>query len=834
MNHTPKYIAALLVSLFFLGDCSYFQNKFARSIPVTKGTVTVQGLKSRVTIRRDALGVPVVEADNEDDLFFGAGYASAADRLWQMYAMSMIMQGRLAEIAGEEMLNVDVFMRTMDARGRVRAEMARMDRKHLTILENYTRGVNEYLAKNPDLPAEFVLTGYRPEPWKPEDSLYVFAMLNMDVSANFIEELDFLIMAGRLGYERAAMLLPVYPDEELPVEDAKALAEIPHNELLKKTGVSSLMDLRRRMQGAAPMGFPASNNWALAGSRTKSGRSIICNDTHLALMIPNSWMMIHLKCPTYDAAGVTVPGIPVVSLGFNGRIAWGATMVMADSQDVFIEKLRSSNGKTHYLYKGQWLPVTERRETFKIKGEDPVTLTVEETRHGPLFGRALEKMPFPPELPVQPLPLGTDFGIAISSAMEGGASTLAGFYGMGKAATMAEARAAVSRIESIYLNLVYGDRANIAWQVTGTFPLRKKGRGLLPSPGWTGDYDWTGFAKTSANPYRVNPPEGFFGTANNRTVAKDHPLRMTSSWYHPDRAERIAQLLGGMKNATMDDMIRMQHDHYSPMAKKTRDLLSDDVMRKGIAGAAAAMPASKKKLLDGALEMLAPGRFDAVMDKDSAAAALLGAFWHQFTRETFLDELGPDNGVAWEAFMDVNMMSYAAPEDHLLVRKDSPFFDDTATPGKEDRAAIVARSLVKAMELCADRMGSDPKRWTWGKIHTYHFKHDFTKKTRFFHDYLNRGPYQASGDVHSLNVTTFVWGQNFDTWCIPAMRMVVDFGRDEPAALISVPGQSGNPSSPHYADMIPRFLDGSNHPLPFREENIAKQYRDMLVLEPGK
>ncbi|MBP7585080.1 MAG: penicillin acylase family protein [Spirochaetes bacterium] len=832
----PKSIvaAAALISLFLLGDCSYFQNKFARSVSATKGTVTVSGIQSRVTIRRDTMGVPVVEADNEDDLFFGAGYASAADRLWQMYAMTMIMQGRLAEVAGDEVLTIDVFMRTIGARERMRAEMARMDRKQIAILESYAKGVNAYLTKNPDLPAEFVLTGYRPEPWKPEDTLYVFAMLNMDVSANFIEELDYLIMASRLGYERAAMLLPVYPDEELPLEDAKALAGIPHAELLKKRVAASLLDLRRGMKGVAPMGFPASNNWALAGSRTKSGRSIICNDTHLALMIPNAWMMIHLKCPTYDAAGVTVPGVPVVSLGFNGKIAWGATMVMADSQDVFIEKLRKSNGKTQYLFKGEWLPVTERKEVFKIKGEDPVTLTIEETRHGPLFNRGLEKMPFPPELPVQPLPLSTEYGIAISSAMEGGANTLAGFYGLGKASTMAEARACVSLIESIYLNLVYGDRANIAWQVTGTFPVRKKGRGLLPSPGWSGEYGWTGFAKTSANPYRLNPPEGFLGTANNRTVPKNHPLRMTSSWYHPDRAERIAQLLGSMKNATMDDMIQMQHDAYSPMAMKTRDLLDGEGMRRGLISAASAMPAAKKALLERALDMLSPAKFDAVMDKDSAAAALMGSFWHAFTREAFLDELGPENGVAWEAFMDANMMSYPAPEDHLLVRRDSPFFDDITTPAKEGHADIVARSLVKAMETCADKMGSDQKNWKWGTIHTYHWKHDFTKKTRFFHDYFNRGPHPASGDVHSLNVTTYVWGQDFDTWCIPAMRMVVDFGRDEPAALVSVPGQSGNASTPHYADMIPYFLDGRNHPLPFREENIAKQYREMLVLEPGK
>jgi acyl-homoserine-lactone acylase len=837
MDRKPKITAVVLISLmslFILPDCSYFQNKFARSITGTRGSVTVQGIKGKVTISRDALGVPVVEAENEADLFFGSGYTSAADRLWQMYAMTMIMQGRLAEIAGDEMINVDIFMRSIGAREKVRAEIEKLPPRLYSILDNFSKGVNAYLEKNPDLPAEFVLTGFRPEPWRPEDCLYVFAMLNMDVSFNFIEELDYLILANSLGYERAAMLMPVYPDEDLPFEDAKALASIPHGELLKKNQLSSLLDLRREIKKIVPLGVPASNNWAVSGSRTKSGRSIVCNDTHLMLMIPNSWMMMHLKCPSYDAAGVTVPGIPVVALGFNGKIAWGATMVMADSQDVFIEKLRRVDGKTQYLYRGQWLPVRERKELFRAKGDDPVTLMVEETVHGPLFNSSLGKMPYPPELPIQPLPVSSDYGIAIAYAIEGGGRTLDGFYRMGRVSTMAEARAAVSLIESIYLNIVYGDRDNIAWQVTGVFPLRKKGRGFLPSPGWTGEYDWTGFAKTSVNPYRNNPPEGFFGTANNRTVPKGHPLNMTSSWYHPDRAERIAEILGRMKNATMDDMIRMQHEHFSPMARKIQRLLFDPATQGEIDAVTAKWTAAKKDRVARALELLSPARFNAHMDKDSAAAAVMGAFVHQFTRETFLDELGPEGALLWEAFVDLNMMSYGAPEDHLLVRKDSPFFDNVKTPERETRAHVIAESLGGAMELCASRMGADSKNWKWGTLHTYHWKHDFTKKTRFFHGYFNRGPYPASGDVHSLNVTTFAWGQDFSTWCIPAMRMVVDFGRDEPAAFISVPGQSGNPSSAHYADMIPHFLEGRNHPMPFRKENIAKQYADVLVLEPGK
>ena len=834
LKQSTAALVAAVCTLIILTGCSYFQNKFARSLSGTRGTITLQGIKSPVTIRRDELGVPFVEADSEDDLFFGAGYATAADRLWQMYAMSMIMQGRLAEIAGDEVLTIDLFMRSANAAEKVDAEIARMDRKLLSIMENYSKGVNAYLEKNPELPAEFVLTGYRPEPWRPRDCLFVFGMLNMNVSFNLIEELHYLVLANAIGYEKAAMLVPVYPDEDLPLEDARALADIPHADILDTARRSALMDLRRNIKAIMPMGIPASNNWALAGRRTKSGRSIVCNDTHLMLMIPNSWMMMHLKSPTYHAAGVTVPGIPVVALGFNGKIAWGATMVMADSQDVFVEKIKKTDGKTSYLSRNKWVPVRERREVFRIKGGEEVTLTIEETGNGPLLNSSLEKMPFPQEIPIQPLPMKSEYGFAMKFALEGGANTFEGFYRMGKASTMGEMRAAVAKVESIYLNIVYGDRNNIAWQVTGNFPLRKKGRGLLPAPGWTGEYGWTGFAGTSVNPYRINPPEGFIGTANNRTVPKGYRLNMTSSWYHPDRADRISEILGKTRSAVMEDMIKMQFDHYSPMARKIQNLLFSKTMSEKIASVMKDWPSSKKRRAGEALELLNPARFDAVMDRDSASAALMGAFMHAFTREAFLDDLGPENGALWEAFLDINMMSYCAPEDHLLVRKESPFFDKTGTAAVETKADILAESLASASDICEKSMGTDRKGWKWGSMHTYHWKHDFTHKTRFFHGYFNRGPYPAGGDVHSLNVTTFVWGQDFNTWNIPAMRLVVDFGRGEPAALVMTPGQSGNPSSPHYADMIPVFLEGGNRPLPFKQVNIEAQYRDVLVLEPEK
>jgi len=825
------FVLLLIAASLLSASCNIFRNRFDKSIDTATGMVMLEGIHQQVVIRRDGLGIPLIEAENEDDLFFGAGYATATDRLWQMYMMTMAMQGRLSEMAGEDMLKMDVFMRTLNAKKFVDEAMKKIDPRSRQVLVSFSKGVNSYLNSHENLPAEFVLADYRPREWRPEDSLFVFGMLNLNVSFNFLEELHFLVLAGKVGYARAAALCPVYPDEPLPLSEALKLKEVDPQKLVEK--LAGLGPLQKNLRSVLGMGIPASNNWALSGRRTDSGKSIVCNDTHLFLMIPNSWMIMHLKCPTYNAAGVTAPGIPIVTLGYNGKIAWGATMVMADSQDIFLEKMRYDNVNPYYFYKGSYRAAVVRKEVFQIKDDDPIAIKIVETRHGPLLNEALSRLPYPQMLPVQPLPLKSDYGIAISWALHGGEETFKAFFSMGDARSMKEAKRALLKVKSIYLNIVYGDKNNIAWQVTGSFPRRKKGKGMLPSPGWSGAYDWEGYTETTKNPAVLNPDAGFLATANNRTVAPDFPLNMTSSWYHPDRSERLHQVLKKMKKGNMEAMRALQFDHYSPMARKIQKLIFDSPVKEEILKAVAGLSSgSDRRRAARALKMLAPEKFDCVMKITSAPAALTGAFVHAVTRNIFLDELGPEKEYAWQSFLDLNMMSYGAVEDHLQARKYSPFWDDRVTKGRETRAQILARSLADAYRFCEKHLGSESRDWQWGKLHTYHWKHDITKETRFFHKYFNRGPYPAGGDCHSLNVGTFSWGENFDVFNIPAMRLIVDFGREDPAWLIMTPGQSGNPSSRHYGDMIPYYLQGKQHPLPFNQKGIEEQYQDILRLVP--
>lgn len=821
-------LAAIACLLFAADSC--VKRQFDRSVDNATGTVQISGIGSRVTIRRDALGVPYIEANNEDDLFFAAGYAAASDRLWQMTMMKMVMQGRMSEILGEDGMQIDLFMRTLGARAVIEGAMKKMDARSLRVLESYSRGVNAYIESHADLPAEFFLTRYRPEPWKQADSLYVFAALTLSLSSNFIEELDFLNLSGRVGYEKAAWLMPIYPDEDLPFGEAGKLAGVDPRGL--NTLAAGWSGVRDGLSGIMPLSLPASNNWALSGMKTKSGRPIVCNDTHLEDLMPNAWVVMHLKCPTYEAAGVTAPGIPIIALGYNGRVAWGATMVMADNQDIFIEKLKVIDGKTCYQYRGQWVPVQVRREKFSVRGGKDIHKDILSTIHGPLLNEALAAMPFPPLMPVQPLPVKSEYGFAISWGLGSGERDFNGFLSLGSVRSAAELRPAVMGVESIFLNVVYGDAGSIGWQVTGKFPLRKKGTGQLPSPGWTGEYDWTGYLPMAMNPHSENPASGTIVTANNRTVDRGYPYHLSSSWERPERAERITQVLGPMKGATVEDMMRLQFDHYSLFAKKIQDMLCLGDPARNIRNVIMGWDGRRRGRALEALNRLDPKKFNAVMDRDSANAAVMGAFIHCASRETFLDELGPDSGMLWEALKFESFAGYSPQQDHILGRENSPFWDNVTTGRKETKWDIIAESLQKSILLCEERMGYAREQWRWGRLHAYMWTHDFTKQLPVFHGYFNRGPYPASGDGNTVNVTSFMVGENFDVSLIPAMRLVVDFGLAEPAMLVGVPGQSGNPSSGHYDTMLDYWLNGRNHPLPFGADAVKAQYRDALVLEP--
>lgn len=832
MTFRTRFLA--LLPLLLLSGChSLLDSRYQQTLPPAQGEVQLQGLHEPVSIRRNPFGMPFIEAGSLGDASFAIGYVHAMDRLGQMEGMRMMAAGRLAEMLGPDVLDIDRFMRTIDLRRAAEALQRGVSPDVSYLLERYAQGVNSYLASHRDrLPLELDASGHQPEPWTPEDSLLVFCLLNFGLAANLQEEIAALLLAQRIGAEKLAWLLPVYPDEALPFDEANKLTGLSLSDAVP--GLAELAQTGKRIASTRLMGVAASNNWAVAPARSVTGKSLLANDTHLPLAMPSYWTYLHLRTPELQGAGVAIAGLPAVVAGFNGTLAWGMTMVMGDNQDLFLEQLvQGQDGQLLYLADGEWLATRQRRETFRIKGGDPVIEIIHETRNGPLLNGALGQ----PKHMLQPLAARSAYGLAYRSIQNETDNSVDAFFALSRARSTSEAAQASLGVRAMALNMIYADAANIGWQVTGRYPERRRGRGQLPSPGWDSDYAWLGYVDPTRHPNIHNPRDGWLGTANHRSVAADHPVRLSSSWYYPERYERLADLLSGRMHDG-DSMTAMQYDQTSPFVAKLRAMLQASDMTLALEQAIIALPAADQPRAREALQRLLT--FDGNLSADSADAALYAAFLHESARQIFLDELGPDTDPAWEALVLTADTSYSAQADHLLGRVDSPFWDDVNTPETETKPVILARSLVAAVKHLEQRLGKNRTDWRWGTLHRYLWKTDGSKLAphlgtmqrlglNAIAGYVDRGPYPAGGDHTTLNVSAYRWGASFDTWLIPAMRIVVDFAAEEPLRGLNSSGQSGNPASPHYDDGIQAWLEGDYQVFPFREENQTAVYGEQRL-----
>lgn len=826
--------AAAVAGLLGLVGCQALDDRYSDSVPPAEGSQVIRGLIQNASIRRNNLGMPLIETNTFYDSLFSLGYVHASDRLSQMISMRLLAQGRLSELAGPGALDIDRTMRTVNLKKRADTLYAQSSPRLKGFFEVYARGVNAYLFRyRGKLPIDLAAADYQPEYWQPQDSALIFCLLNFNLSANLQEELASLTLAQKVGADRLGWLMPTYPDEPLPFAEAEKLRGLDFGKNV--AGLSELNNAVGQVASLNLLGVAASNEWAIAPQRSRAGKSILANDTHLPAGIPSAWNFVQLRSPKYQAAGFTMAGLPTIFAGFNGKVAWGMAMAMGDSQDLFIEKVRHQGNQLWYSASGKWLRANERPETYVIKGQSPIRETVYETRHGALLNSSFGQQ--------KTSPLADGYGLALQMPDLKGDQSLDAFFNLSRAKTIDQASDATREIRTMALNMVFADAGHVGWQVTGTYPSRREGVGMLPSPGWDGRYDWDGYANPILHPYDQDPPQGWLGNANQRTVTKGYGMQLSNSWYYPERAERIAEMAGAGKQDTRST-IAMQYDQTSLFAAKLKAMFQAPTLRQPLQQAIDALPTADRDKARTALNRLLA--FDGKLTATSADAALYELFLQESMKQIFLDELGPVDSPAWKAFVQSADLSYSAPADHLLGRDDSPFWDDIRTPQKEDKPTILARSLVAAMNAGDSQLGTDRSAWQWGKLHHYQWSSPASELAPFLsasqrasitgaQNRLDRGPYPAGGDHTTLNAAAYHWGQDSDAWLIPAMRMIVDFSQDEPLLGMNGTGQSGNPASPHYADGIDAWLKGQYMTIPFQQKNLERAYGSKrLILVPGK
>ena len=808
IHFLPRFgVAAAVVGVLSLTGCQ-MNNHASQSLVPTSGVQPLKGLAQNVSVRRNAQGMPLIESSSFHDALFTLGYVHASDRISQMVRLRLLAQGRLAELDGADALPTDRLMRSINLKKNAGELYKSASPRLKKFFEVYARGVNAYLFRYRDkLPEDLALAGYKAEYWKPEDSALVYSLLSFGMSTNLQEELNALVLAQKVGSDKLAWLMPTYPGEALPTSEADKLKGLNLGTQLQ--GLDSLTQALEQVTHMSLPGVTASSDWAIGPARSRSGKSLLANDIHQPIGIPSAWSYVQIRAPKYQAAGATIAGLPTLFAGFNGNVAWGMSMAMGDNQDVFVEKLKREGNRLYYLSNGKWLPASVRNETFFIKGQRPVREAVYETRHGPLLNN----------------PLNSHLGLALQLPDFKGDSTLDAFFNLSRAQTSEAASDACREIRSVALNLLYADARHIGWQVTGLYPNRREGLGLIPSPGWDSRYDWDGYADAMLHPYDQDPAQGWLGTANQRTAAFGYGMQLSNSWLSPERSERLAQLAGSGKQDARS-LIAMQYDQVTLFAPKLKAMLTAPGMAQPLKQAIAALPAAEQSKAREALSRLLA--FDGKLNATSADAALYELFLQASTQVTFLDALGPENSASWKAFISNGNLSYSAQADHLLSREDSPFWSDARNGQQRDKPAVLARSLVAAVDAGERLMGSDHKAWQWGTLHHYVWRNAQGQTVR--------GPIAAGGDHTTLNMAAYRLGDsNFDTTLIPAMRMIVDFGQTEPMMAQNSSGQSSNPASPHYADGIDPWLKGQYVSFPMQPQHFDKVYGNTrLTLTPGR
>ncbi|HEY7349760.1 MAG TPA: penicillin acylase family protein [Ktedonobacterales bacterium] len=774
-----------------------------RPLPKIRGEERLPGLTSEVEVIRDGLGVPHLFANTLEDLYFAQGYVHAQDRLWQMELNRRTAAGRLSEIFGEIALEADRFIRRIGLRRAAEQDAPLLSEESRRLSDAYSAGVNAFIERHTGrLPLEMVLLRLKPEPWSVVDSLSWGKMMAWSLAGNWESELLRAKFVSRLGPERAARIEPLYGRGDPLIVPPGATYEGLHTPLL---------DQYRQMKELVGILSPThgSNNWVVDGTRTLSGKPMLANDPHLAAQMPGIWHHCHLNTPGLDVIGATLPGLPGVIIGRNRRIAWGVTNAGPDTQDLYLERFNPENPR-QYDYQGAWEEAKVIREEIRVKGRvEPEVEEVVMTRHGPIITGM--------EPGGQPM--------ALRWTSHAPATTAEAVLGINRAGNWEEFTAALRHWDAPAQNFVYADvDGNIGYYMAGRVPVRAKGQGLLPVPGWTGEYEWAGTIPFEELPQAYNPPSHQIVTANNRIVGDDFPHFITHEYFSGYRARRITDLLNEGERLTPADMAAIQGDFFSiPASQIVPHLLKLE---------------PRNETQRQALGLLRSWNF--ALDKESAAAAIYEVFLLRMLKVTFGSVLGEELaedyvGKGLSVLSPSNM--YAGRSTPLLIdllnEGDTRWFAESALPrGPKNWQEAMQASFEGALDELRGKLGRQMAGWQWGRLHGITFGHPLGQ-VKPLHRLFNRGPFPVSGDTDTVCQMAFAPGKPYaaSNWS-PSFRQIIDLA-DTRSGLFGYPtGQSGHPGSPHYADMIETWLAVKHYPLLYERDQIEAAADGKLTLKP--
>ncbi len=820
----------LLVLVAALGLIVWLYSLAHAALPQLDGNLQIHGLTAPVRVVRDEHGVPTIQAANLDDLFFAQGFVTAQDRLWQMDVMRRFAAGELSEILGDDLLKHDREQRILGLRTVAREAAQSASEPDRSYFSDYARGVNAYIESQRDhLPIEFRILRYSPRPWTPEDSLVIAVQMVKDLNHyHYREALEREKILAQLGPDLTADLYvnsswhdrpPTVPRPSMEQnrgtakdtdEDDEDMGDPAHAVARNRPDFLGHDELGPASRGRAlaptqPVPLPASsfadsdsdsrlvigsNDWVVSGAHTVTGKPLLSNDMHLGHQMPNLWYETHLRGGNFDVAGVSLPGMPYVIVGHNGRVAWGFTNVGPTVEDVYIENF---NVGGQYQTPDGWKQPEHRAELIHVKGKPDVNVDVTLTRHGPVITELLP---------------GETRQIALRWTLYGGLRIP--FFNVDSAQNWDQFAAAFSQFDAPGQNVVYADvDGNIGYHTTGKVPIRASGDGSLPENGSDNAHEWVSYIPYDKLPSVFNPPWGIIATANGRITPDDYPYSISTGWEAPWRTARIYRVLESGKKFSAADMLALETDVDSEFDRYVADRLVYAVDH-------ARNPSARARQ---AAEILRG--WDGRMSEDSAAPLLAYRSRRELTRLLLEPKLGAAPPDPKQAAASLNWKTYhwgmaSVWIENILLHQPKRWLPE-AYPNYDEL-------LTAAVEGVVSEAPKDLTSWKWGPDNAVEIQHPILGRVPVVSRWSGPGLQPQSGSVFTVKAVSRTHG--------PSERITDDLSDLDQSTMNTVTGQAGNFLSPYYMDQWKAWYEGYTFKFPFTQQAVEKARVHELVLEP--
>ncbi|WP_340679278.1 penicillin acylase family protein [Paraglaciecola sp.] len=793
-------------ALFAVG---YLFVQLQYTLPDTEGEITLVGLHEQVSITRDIMGAVSILGQTDEDVFFALGYAHAQDRLWQLELQRRTSRGELSEIFGKSALNFDIYVRTLGIYRASQTSFEVLNEEAKASLNAYVSGINSWLALGRKLPPEFTILDIEAKPWTPVDSIATVKLFALNMSSNYQQELNNLILAQSLDQ---AHFESFTGSKGLTTE----LTRLTSSSLKGLVSWSKLYDdieLQWRIGG----NVIGSNAWAISAAHSTTGTAAIANDPHLSIELPSSWYAVELKGSKIDVSGMNLVGLPIVMLGKNANIAWAGTNLMADTQDLFFERINETS-QQQYFFDNEWIDIEKRYEEIQVKSDfpamlreplAPVEISIRSTHNGPIVSDMVAGVEQP-----------TSLKWAGASPQD---TSYEAFFELNYAADWPSFKRALAKHIAPAMNLVYADlQNNIGYQAIGRVPIRGQGKGKLPLAGWEKQNDWLGYIPFKDMPTNLNPESGYIVNANNQVVDDAYPYFISDNWAEPARANRI--------NALLEEKIKLK---LKLSIKDHQDIQQDLVDNQALAllPLLLNLPEStgRNQILLSYLR-----QWDGKTDVTSVAATIFFAWAHNLRTELFQDELAAN----WSSRNNNARLSGIIRQTTLsdlqnaLLSSGTDWCDKINTPAKESCQKIMFDALKQADADMSLLLGKNIDDWHWGDAHKLRLQHRPFSNVRGL-DFLFDREVSNGGSFNSINVSGARFDKNtgFSQFYGAGFRQVMHFDEGgQNHSYVNSTGQSGNLISPHYDDMLQSYVGASY----FSLRHERHHHSQLLMLNPKR